>query len=396
VDGTAQRAGAVAWSIPAELDLTGMRAVEAWVRVAPAAGERRLRWLAHDGSGRLLFQRAWRTPGTGAWTRVEWPLATWRWGERVGRWAEVRGLALQVETRSTSLDLDGVALLNGGPLAALPDLEWVGQVAGPAGRWAEGRRGAHAIAIWTDAEGDAVGQQALATRLVGVAAWIDRLFGAAVRPVAEAPPVPLLVFATPEAYREFFERLGAAWGAEIRPPGSGGLTVQDIATSSWDAAQGWGRPVFLHETVHAVVARRLRIATRARGADWLQEGTATYLQLCAYPGAMRPGAWRELFARPVGEGGLARLADLLWRDIPGREYPQAASLVAFLVAEHADWLPTIARKLADGEGPEAAFTACGMSLSELERAWYAWGKATLAALPDDAPRHFPAPPELAE
>ena len=152
--------------------------------------------------------------------------------------------------------------------------------------------------------------------------------------------------------------------------------------------------MFLHETVHAVTAARLRIATRARGADWLQEGTATYLQLCVHPHALRPAAWRPLFTRPPGEGGATPLADLLWRDVPGSEYAQAASLVAFLVAEHARWLPTLARKLADGEGPEAAFAACGMSLSELERAWLAWGRTTLATLPDDAPQHFPAPPEL--
>ena len=113
-----------------------------------------------------------------------------------------------------------------------------------------------------------------------------RVGGDAVRPAGARDGATLLLFAQMEHYEQFFVRLGAAWNVTIAPPKAGGLALEDFAGSYWDPVKGVDRPVFLHETIHAIVAQRWRIAPRQRGGDWVQEGTANYLQLCLHPDSM--------------------------------------------------------------------------------------------------------------
>jgi len=216
-----------------------------------------------------------------------------------------------------------------------------------------------------------------------------------VRPARDGRRAALLLFAQKADYKQFFVRLGAAWNVNIAPPKAGGLALEDFAGSYWDPVKGADRPVFLHETIHAIVAQRWRIAPRRKGADWVQEGTANYLQLCLYPDSMPRTGWKEWLGKPVGErGGPIPFAKLLNASIGMRQYPQVASIIAWLVAKHPDWMPGLIRDLADGKGPQKAFQARGTTLEAAETEWKAWFDTTLVPLKAEHERHFPLPTEF--
>ena len=61
--------------------------------------------------------------------------------------------------------------------------------------------------------------------------------------------------------------------------------------SADDAERGVRRPVYVHESTHAVVARDLRLLTGNAKHSPLQEGIATYVQLCLHPDSVDRGAF---------------------------------------------------------------------------------------------------------
>ena len=68
---------------------------------------------------------------SGKWVRIEETLALWRWaGDRVGRWADVRTLALAVEQPVEELHVDDVKLLSGATdHAAYAEATWLVRLA---------------------------------------------------------------------------------------------------------------------------------------------------------------------------------------------------------------------------------------------------------------------------
>jgi hypothetical protein len=177
---------------------------------------------------------------------------------------------------------------------------------------------------------------------------------------------------------EFFEALGREWNVRIIPPAGSGMTVQNIATAVFDPAQGAGRPVFLHESLHALLATDLRVLSTNDQHRWLQEGLASYVQGALYPQSFDRKQLAEQFRTPI-EAGNAKafkpLARLLGRRNTIPDYPQLATLIAFLIDQHPKWLSTIATELSSGRSAEQAVRKCGVSLEELQAAWVKWGAA---------------------
>jgi hypothetical protein len=378
------------------------RALGLWFRSAPAPEGLRLRWLAQDTGGRTLFQRRFFYDGGDVWHRLSFPLSLWRWAnDRVGDWSEVKAFTLVVETEEwQALRLDDVRLAPGrhGPRSALPDTSWLRGIAfggEPCTTLSEG-----GFFLGTDAEGlSGEGLRLILGRIRKVPAWVDRVFGEAVRPVGGDKPVALLIFEKRRAYSAFFRRLGAAWRVNIKPPRSGGYTVHDIATSYFLARKGIDRPVYFHEAVHAVVARRLRLIPGSVGHSWLQEGIANYLQLCLFPSSLDRRTFVKNFSHPVdpeGKGFFKPLRTLLTERISTQHYAQLASLTAFLVERQPKRLGKIARGLADGLNGEKALTAAGTDAGTLQKEWFAWGRIRFdegASPPDGPGTHFAVPAE---
>jgi hypothetical protein len=350
----------------------------------------RLGWL--DEQGRLVLQRTVTVPADGGWHTVALPLHGFRWGAVASGWDNPRALRIAVESPFEAAWFDDLRLT---PTAATDGT--------PAERMAkfafEGRdyrsAASDGLLVATDAveaiaDADLLryrGQMQRSQKL------ISRLFGDAVRPIADPAPATLLIFKDVAGYQDYWRRRGAAWSVRILPPNAGGYTVQDVATSSFDAKAGVDRPVYLHESVHAVAARLLRLQPGQPAHSWLQEALANYVQLCVYPQSLPPEAYPRLFA-----GGVKDAPDSLFRPlkkvlnepVTGRQYAQLASLMAYLAEQKPDWLPPIAKAVADGEPLEPVFDRLQTSHEKLEADWLAWGRARFAQPREDAPFEVPA------
>lgn len=138
----------------------------------------------------------------------------------------------------------------------------------------------------------------------------------------------LIVFRTRDEYRAFPPRFAAKLSGVAGPPESGGFTIQGIATSSFDPAQGTLRPVYTHEVIHALLERAAHMPNKG---EWFQEGMANYYQLQFHPQAN----WAQIIS-----GGLQNanqrspLPDLLKGEpIGGDRYWQAATVAGMLISE---------------------------------------------------------------
>ncbi len=164
---------------------------------------------------------------------------------------------------------------------------------------------------------------------------------------------------------------------EIGAAESAGYTVQDIATSTFDAKLGPDRPVYFHEAVHAVVARDLRVRTAHDPHRPMQEALANYLQLCRHPNSLPRGAYVKQFARPIdpsGKGFFKPLETLFTKPVTPHEYAQLASVAAYLVEEDPELLRELARGLADSEAATDVLARTGTTWRQLDDASVAWGR----------------------
>lgn len=227
-----------------------------------------------DAASRAVYSRRVVVTGSG-WQQVEIPAA---WiaptTGRVGSWPGVQRLAFSFREES-HLALDAVqADLAAKPRAA-QSLQEMLPVAFP---------GVAPTAI-KSTERDALVVATNATDC-DPTKLADLLRPVAVRiaedlPLDEiGPPACMLIFASRDEYQKFAPRLAERFGKEAAAPQSDGFTILGWATSNWDARQGLNRPVFVHEFVHSLLEKRLRLANQG---EWFQEGLATYYQLQQYP-----------------------------------------------------------------------------------------------------------------
>jgi hypothetical protein len=381
--------------LPAGVDLLKCRALSAALRTTPVTGGVRLRWYALRADGSPAFQRRFDVDEGAIWSRIEFPLALWRWHTgSVGDWTAVTSLRLDIESRVAHVWVDSLRLEPG---VAAHDGAWLRQVA----FGASPSRVIERDGLWigTDAMDKATGASIdrLIARLSKIGPWLERVFGDAHRPVATSSPVALALFANEGDYRLFFDRLGAAWRVSIARPLAAGYAVQDIGASSLDSDRSIGaeRPVILHEMTHAIVARRLRLATGTPGTDWLQEAIANYLQLALHPASFDSASWSGHFARaidPAGNSFFKPLADLLPGKVTLANYAQIASLLAWLIETQPTWLAPIASGAAAGTPLADTLKELGSDIAAMESAWQTWGRARWPTGSSPA-THWPIPQE---
>ena len=380
--------------LPPTANPAGRERFTAAVRAPGATQKIELRWFALDAKHQPLFQRRFDLEPGEQWVRLDEPLRAWRWdNRRVGDWDEVRSVAVVVAAPNVKrIDLDDVRFT--GVADEKRNAEWLLNLA-----FADRpRESAHAdgLLVATDAV-DAFAPQDL-NRLLDemrrTRAWLRKTFGDADRPTDDHhAPAALLVFKSAEQYPAFYARLGAEWRVTIGAPKSQGYTVQDIATSTYDAKLGPRRPVYFHEAVHAVVARELRLLASHDAHRAMQEAIANYLQVCVHPRSLPRSAYVKNFAQPIdpsGNGFFKPLETLFTKPVTTKEYAQLASLAAFLVEKDPKLLRELARGLADGETATEVLARGGTSWPQLQAAWLAWGRQRYVAGGNpDAPAFAP-------
>lgn len=148
------------------------------------------------------------------------------------------------------------------------------------------------------------------------------------------------------------------------PPDNDGYTIEGIATSSWDAAQGIERPVYTHEFVHALLTK---VASLPNGGEWLQEGLANWYQVRFYPQPTLADVIRGRFARPLP---LSRLCD--GQRIEPKFYGDAWTVMGTLL-EDPRWAGTLPRVFeAAARTGSTSLVDLGVDLAALDRDRRAW------------------------
>ena len=393
--------GTAAFVLPAGVKPGESAGFAVQVRAKGAGAPASIRWLALDESGRVILQRRYEVPAGDKFQDVSLPWTQWRWGDTAGGGpGEIRRVGFRVEEPADELHLDDLRLLGAGanadanPGAAPKD--WLRRVAfGDRDvRMAEG----DGLLVATDAP-DQLADADLATilgRMRSVRAMVRRLFGDAVRPVVGSTPPSLLVFRQHNDFVRFFEAVGREWNVRVVPPMGGGMTLQNVAASVLDPKQGADRPVYLHESVHAVLANDVRLLTGNDHHSWLHEGLAGYVQLCVYPKSIDRKQLASNFSAPIkpdGSGFFKPLDGLLRKRVNTRQYAEVATLVAYLVQEKPQWLPIVAKELPDGRTAEQALRKCGTTVADLQAAWLKWGEAKVKDGGDASPI-LQLPPEF--
>jgi len=280
-----------------------------------------IQFLEQDG--RAKFWRRLDLRETG-WSRQSVPLRFTAWSpQRSPRWANVRHLGLYFRTPAT-IWLEGLTLTRDTGTHATFSAKELADIAFPSVAPA-----ALQVAdkpdflLITDAPPLDLSQLEDRLQKFLRTARNDLPFlGAPVtRPV-------LLIFQRPADYQQFTPRYAKLLNLTGAPPTSGGYTVQAIATSAWDPAQGTSRPVYVHEFAHAWLDR---VAALPSGAgDWLQEGLANHYQLVFHPQANFPQLVRDGIARADMHLPLDQLCS--GKRVPLNRYWQAATVFRFLLS----------------------------------------------------------------
>ena len=382
-------------ALPPRTNPAACASFAAAVRAPDATQKVELRWYALDAKNHPLFQRRFTLAPGEKWVRLDEPLRTWRWDSgRVGDWDEVASVAVVVETPSVKrIDLDDVRFV--GVADEKRNVDWVLDLAFAA----RPRKVAQddGLLVATDAV-DAFAPRDLDRLLDNMRrtrAWLRKTFADADRPTDEHhAPATLLIFKSAADYPAFYERLGQQWRATIEPPDAGGYTVQDIATSTYDPKLGAERPVYFHESAHAVVARELRLAPGIAAHKPMQEAIANFLQVCVYPKSLPRSAYVRNFARPIDPGGggfFKPLETLFTKPVTSKEYAQLAAVVAYLVEKDQKLLRELAKGSADGETATQVLTRSGITWPQFQNAWLTWGQQRFraGAAADDAPAFAP-------
>lgn len=187
--------------------------------------------------------------------------------------------------------------------------------------------------------------------------------------------VPLIVFSQGSDFQEFFPKLGAVLNATVSSPRTQGYTVFGIACCVRSDDFGPVRPIYVHETCHAMLAQRLGIDN---SNEWLHEGMASHFQsrLLAQDDNRReiaadvlrsPAAWDKLLS-----GEAIELAD----------YAEAMFLIEWMLSEPARrerFLESLGkfRSVGSTKFDELVIEASGMSVEEARIDWLRYVESQL-------------------
>lgn len=276
-----------------------------------------------EPDGRSKFWRKVVAASTN-WNEVRLPLRFFRTnGTRLPRWDGIRFLGLYLRTSADVL-IDGIDFTRTAGLdsrMAPKELRAIAFPDAPEGTVRLAQK--PGVIVLTDCPKIEVKQ--LADRLDTLAAELQDAFIFA--PPAKEPP-SLVVFDTKEAYETFPLRMAARMDSAAERPESGGLTIQSIATSSYDASFGTLRPVYFHEFAHAWLGRRLRMED---DGGWFQEGVANHFQIKLFPQADMAKIVNLGIGDPSYRLPLRELCS--GKRIPLNRYWQAMTVIGLLLNE---------------------------------------------------------------
>ncbi|MFP4105498.1 MAG: hypothetical protein ACLFVU_05325 [Phycisphaerae bacterium] len=391
----------VVFPIRDSADLLSSRSLSMPLRVKSRGRAVTLRWLAVNEDDQVLFQRVFTFDQGGIWTELDFPLALWRWGNStVGRWRDIRRIALRVESEADEVHIGRLGLVAGmAPDSAWASPEWLEEVAFGRDETRSVSSDGLLVATSVTEHFSPDDVKARHADMLRIRKWLMRIGGDAASKAEKGQYAALLIFRDAEEYRGFWGRVGEAWRAHVVPPKSGGYTVQSIAASSYDWRFGADRPVYLHEAVHALATVHLGIRSGHAQHSWLQEGLANYLQLCVYPGSLNRDNYAKWFAQKIGtpDAHFLPLKQLLARRVSGRDYAQLASVMAFLLEQRPQWLPKIIQTLRRTDDPLKALAACGTTAEKMQVLWMEWGQKRFVGSTSSAggdEEHFEMPSEF--
>ncbi len=316
---------------------------------ARAAADTSVEVRVPAGEGRAAYWRRVDLRG-GSWQTVRLPLGWLRRAEGPApSWSTVKAVSFTFRD-ATEVWLDDVAVSAGSPFLSP---EAVATVTG--GHVTLGRYAAVISAV------PSLDASALASRLDAVAEAVlaDIPFLG-----APAAPVPLVVFPDEPSYRDGVVRIGAAFAARADSPGHDGHTIEGIATSSWDAAQGFARPVYTHEFVHALLTAT---STLPNSGEWLQEGLASWYQLRFHPQPSFADGLRRHLDRPLP---LSRLCD--GAHVQAQYYGETWTVIGTML-EEPSWTGTLPRVFeAAARTGSTSLVSLGVDLAALDRDRRGW------------------------
>jgi hypothetical protein len=388
-----QEHASIRLGVPKSSSFVGREQLSASVRTSQPVN---VTWMALDERHQPIFLSISKLEGGNAWRKIDFPLRAWRWpGGRAGDWDEVTDIGIAIDGKDIDhVDVDDIRLEQAAPAEErttwLLDLAFEQRALKRADR--DGFLVAtDAIDAFTDAD-----LQRLLNEIAQARKFIHRTFADAVRPIEQisSPPM-LLIFSSEELRSAFLSRLGDAWSAKINVSGAQGFTVHDIATTTYVQKLGVRRPVYLHEAVHAIVSRDLRLLPGHDVQGMLQEAIANYLQLCVYPTAIAPEIYPKAFVQPIdGKGIFKPLESLLQRKVSSNDYAQLASLMAYLVEKDQPLLRDLVSGVADGQTVSDVLARRGPTFGKLQDAWLEWGRARFKSSPAAGAPIFEQPVEF--
>lgn len=193
--------------------------------------------------------------------------------------------------------------------------------------------------------------------------------------------IPLLVFASDEDYRAFWDRFGDRVGGRVRPKAQDqGYTWQGIAATTYSDEYGPVRPVYVHEASHALLEQALGLAAQG---SWLYEGIGILAQLEVskqdLSGVYRRGLARSDVKTPIFElvAGRPIATSRYWQAVllvewmladPGRRAALDAALVDMRSQGSTDLRPLLERHF-------------GLDMPRLSASFWAWAWSTYAKAP---------------
>lgn len=295
------------------------------------------------------------------WQTVELPLRYFRQSTGAALdWGEAYRLAVHFRNAGT-LSLDDVELIPGeGKDPAYLTAEEVGKLA--FGEKLKVYRNPHFAVVSDEPR----------LKADAVLAAFDKLYQAVFRDLPKLPrprrEVVCLVFAEDPRYRQFWGRLAESFHSQVPAPKSDGYTLFGIAGSSYSDKYGAVRPVWVHETCHAMLAQSLGVTNQS---EWLHEGLANYYQL-AWTGQDVHALTRNMI-RDRKHVPLSRLAS--GKPIGTESYAQAVLLVEWMLQVHRDAFTAAILEMRQRTSTDLAPLATkhfGRPLDELETEWLEW------------------------
>lgn len=293
------------------------------------------------------------------WQVIELPLHFFRYstGASVG-WSEVKRFGFQFRD-AVNVEIDGIELISDGDGSPNLTPEELGRLAfGDAPIFF---RSDQFVLITND---DRVAGDRLLTEFQKLRELVYADFPDLPKP---RHAVMTLVFATKSQYQQFWPKFSQKHASVVAPVRSNGFSLLGVAGSYFSAEFGPVRPVWIHETCHALLGPALGLSN---ASEWLHEGLANHYQL-----NWTKQNLRELHRSRLASGSYKPLSVLTnGKRLRLDDYAQATHFVGWLLAnrqrkQQLSSAMTAMRKRCSTELEPICEEHFGMSIDALELEW---------------------------